>query len=96
MTFNELAAANPCIRFIVDNYDMLCAAHWGKVVMALGASSNEFGPEAYIAKTFDSMIEAMMYTEAIDMSAVPYALKLCDGSEISHELLFSKACKAIN
>lgn len=26
---NELAANNPCIKFIVDNYDMLCRAHPG-------------------------------------------------------------------
>lgn len=28
-SMNELAANNPCIKFIVDNYDMLCRAHPG-------------------------------------------------------------------
>ena len=84
---DELAANNPCIKFIVDNYDMLCIAHPNKTVLVIGSS---------VARTFDSMIDAMMYTRAIDMIDVPYALKECNGSDVYNELLYSVACKTPN
>lgn len=96
----KLAALNPCIKFVIDNYNMLCCAHPGKVVMVM--NSNKLfvditnGPEAYVAKTFDSMIEAMSYTHAMDMGHVPYALIECNGAEISNNLSWSVGCTEQN
>lgn len=100
MTLADLAANNPCIKFIVDNYDMLCIAHPGKVVMSM--NSNEQlrhitkSPEGYVAKVFDSMIEAMSYTRAMDMGHVPYALIECNGDDIAKSLLWSVGCTERN
>lgn len=93
----DIIANNPCVKFIVDNYEMLCRAHSGRVVMVVnGGVMIEEAPKAYVAKTFGSMIEAMMYTDSMDMGHVPYALKACDGSEVTYELLFSKGCTTAN
>lgn len=96
----ELASLNPCIKFAIDNYDMLCCAHPGKVVMTM--NSNRIfvditdGPEAYVAKVFDSMIEAMSYTRAMDMGRIPYALVECNGTDITKNLLWSTGCREQN
>lgn len=88
-SFDKLADLNPCVAFIVDNYDMLCVAHPGKTVMVMNG-----GPAgAYIAKIFDSMFQAMFFTQSMKMGHVPYALKSCDGSPVELELLFSFGCK---
>lgn len=93
----DLAANNPCVKFIVDNYEMLCIAHPGKVVMAMNANKPIMelikGPEAYVAKVFDSMIEAMSYTRALVMGHVPYALVECDGTDIAKSLMWSIGCR---
>lgn len=96
----ELGALNPCVQFVLDNYDMLCIAHPDKVVMTM--NSNKLfvdmteGPVAYVAKVFDSMIEAMSYTRAVDMGHVPYALVKCDGYDIARNLLWSVGCRKQN
>lgn len=96
----NLAAMNPCIKFIIDNYDMLCCAHPGKVVMTM--NSNEMfleithAPNAYVAKVFDSIIDAMSYTRAMDMGHVPYAMIKCDGNDIAKSLLWSVGCREQN
>lgn len=93
----ELAALNPCIKFIIDNYDMLCCVYPGKVVMTM--NSNKMfvdiakGPEAYVAKVFDSMVAAMSYTHSMEMGHVPYALIECNGAEISNNISWSIGCK---
>lgn len=93
----KIAELNPCVKFIIDNYDMLCCAHGGKVVMVM--NSNEYyvrlvnGPAAYVARIFDSMIEAMRYTHAMNMGHVPYALKECDGDDVMRGLTWSIGCK---
>jgi len=83
----ELATLNPCIKFIVDNYDLLCLAHPNKTVLVV---------DSQVVRTFPSMVEAMMFTAAIGMESVPYALKQCDGSDVAVQLIFSKACKIPN
>lgn len=83
----QLADLNPCIRFIIDNFDALCLAHYGKCVLVV---------DERVFKVFDSMVEAMMYTDAIDMSSVPYALKVCDGREPYDNLTYSVACQSPN
>lgn len=93
MSIEEIAAANPCVRFIVDNYEMLCRVHGGKVVLVLNKERPACGPDAYVAGTFQSMISALAYTEAIDMREVPYALKQCDGEDPYSSLVYSNACK---
>lgn len=81
---DRLADLNPCIRFVIDNYDALCLAHPGKTVLVVGKC---------VFKAFPSMVEAMMYTDAIDMRSVPYALKECDGGDACSNLVYSMACK---
>lgn len=80
----ELARLNPCIRFILDNYDMLCIAHPNKVVLVV---------DEYVARTFDSMFDAMRFTRAVDMINVPYAMKECNGTDPESNLIYSVACK---
>lgn len=92
----EIARLNPCVRFILDNYDMLCIAHPGKVVMTLNSAYPQLMPEAYVAKTFDSMVEAMQYADFIDMSEVPYALKECNGGRPDEMLIISNKCQHRN
>lgn len=95
--FEKLAELNPCVKFVIDNYDMLCCAHSDKVVMVM--NGNEFcvdgaqAPSAYVAKVFGSMTEAMLYTDALDMGHVPYVLKACDGLDVTKDFLFSVGCK---
>lgn len=93
----KLAAHNPCIKFIVDNYDMLCLSHPGKVVMTMNSDEALRNitrcPEGYVAKVFDSMIEAMSYTRSMDMGHVPYALIECNGYDIVQNLSWSIGCK---
>ena len=100
MTIDDIAANNPCVKFIVDNYDMLCIAHPVKVVMTMNIDEQfrhiTKSPEAYVAKVFGSMIEAMSYTRAMDMGHVPYALIECDGSDIAKNLLWSIGCTEQN
>lgn len=86
---DELAANNPCIKFIVDNYDMLCRAHPGKTVLVIDEDN-------CVAKTFDSMVDAMMYTRAVDMIDIPYAMIDCNGADPATTILFSVACKTPN
>lgn len=93
----ELIKNNPCIKFIVDNYGMLRAAHPGKVVMVMNVNEAWVDlvgcPPARVTKVFDSMIAAMQYTDAIDMGHVPYALKECNDGDAMTELIFSVGCK---
>lgn len=97
MTLDYLAANNPCIKFIVDNYQMLCISHPGKVIMTMNCNEHlrhiTPGPEGYVAKVFESMIEAMSYTRAMDMGHVPYALVECNGADIAASLVWSVGCK---
>ena len=90
---DELAALNPCIKFIIDNYGMLCLAHPGKVVMVINSGDVGFGPGARVVKTFDTLIDAMMYVDAVDIRDVPYAIKECVGGEATTNLMFSVGCK---
>lgn len=80
----ELASLNPCVKFILDNYDMLCIAHPGKAVLVVGEA---------VARTFDSLVEAMTYTNRIDMSSVPYAIKECNGGDPTQLLIVSNKCQ---
>ncbi len=89
----RLAEANACVRFVLDNYGMLCAAHRGKVVMVMERQLWAGSPEAYVAKTFATMVDAMMYTHAMDMSHVPYVLKECGGGDAMMNLTYSIGCK---
>lgn len=87
-------ANNPCIKFVVDNFDMLCLAHAGRVVMVMNRKyviGKE--PEAYVAKTFDSLEEAMIYTDALDINHIPFVLKECCGQNPLDRLIFSGGCK---
>ena len=87
---DELAANNPCIKFIVDNYDMLCRAHPGKTVLVIDDDN-------CISKIFASMVDAMMYTSAIRLYTLPYALVDCNGADLgNNNLLFSESCKIPN
>ena len=49
-----------------------------------------------MARTFDSMVDALMFVDAMAMDHVPFALKLCDGSDIDFKLTISKACRTPN
>lgn len=86
---DELAANNPCIKFILDNYVMLCRVHPGKTVMVIDDDNR-------VAKTFDSMVDAMTYTRSIDMTDIPYAMIDCNGADPVTNILFSTACKTQN
>lgn len=81
---DRLADLNPCIRFIVDNYDVLCFAHPDKTVLVIGAQ---------VVRTFTSMTQAMMYTRAVDLYNIPYAMKHCDGSDVYNDLVYSVSCQ---
>ncbi len=83
----ELAKLNPCIKFIIDNYDMLCLAHPGMTVMVV---------DSRVVRTFPSMIDAMMFTEAVGMENVAYAMKECNGSDVCDQLIYSTACQSPN
>lgn len=91
----DLAEKNPCIKFVIDNYDMLCIAHSGKVVMTVNSCLPGIGPEARVAKTFDSIVDAMMYADAIAMDKIPYALKECNGGDAMNNLIYSIGCKGV-
>lgn len=93
MTIEEIAANNPCVRFIIDNYDMLCLVHHGKVVMTVNSGCPGVGPEAHVARTFDSIVDAMMYADAVVMDNVPYALKECNGGDALSNLIYSTGCE---
>lgn len=95
MTIEQLAEKNPCVRFVIDNYDMLCRAHTGKVVMVLDSTIDGIYPDAFVAKTFDTLEDAMIYVDAIDMKDVPYALKECIGGDPKNRLAYSNACKEV-
>lgn len=87
---DELAANNPCIKFIIDNYNMLCRAHPGKTVLVIDDDN-------YVSKIFDSMIDAIMYTHSIRMHDLPYAMANCNGSDLfNNNLVFSDSCKCLS
>ena len=87
---DDLAAANPCIRFLVDNYDMLCRTYPGKTVLVVDSDN-------YVSKTFDSAVEAVMYTHAVMLHVLPFAIATCNGSDLfNNNLIFSDACKTGN
>lgn len=92
MTIEQLAEKNPCVRFVIDNYDMLCRAHHGKVVMVLNSAIDGIYPDAFVAKTFDTLEDAMIYINAIDIKDVPYVLKECNGGDPKNRLVYSNAC----
>lgn len=89
----NLAEKNPCIKFVIDNYGLLCRAHRGKVVLVLENEYDFLPPPAYVSRTFDSMIEAVQLMNALGMANVPYALKECNGGEITQNFFFSPACQ---
>lgn len=89
----DLAEKNPCIKFVIDNYGLLCRAHRGKIVLVLEHEYDFLSVPAYVSRTFDSMIEAVQLMNALRMSNVPYALKECNGGEITDNLFFSPACR---
>lgn len=86
----ELAANNPCIKFIVDNYDMLCRAHPGKTVLVIDDDN-------YVSRTFDSSIEAVMLIHAIGLQDMPFAIAVCNGSDLfNNNLMYSDSCKTLS
>lgn len=97
ITIGKLAALNPCVKFVIDNYAVLCAAHDGKTILVLEAPEPAVRclkcPPAYVAHVFDSMVEAMSYTRALKMEALPYALKECNGGGVEDGLTYSVACR---
>lgn len=100
LTIDKIAAINPCVKFAIDNYPLLCVAHQGKTAMILNNDGLSYActtvPEAYVAKLFDSMIDAMAFTQALDMGHVPYALIDCSGGNIDNSLLWSVGCRVTN
>lgn len=93
---NKVAELNPCVDFIVRNYDLLCVAYPNKVVMVMDWVALAGNTNAYVARTFDSMVDALMFVDAMAMDHVPFALKLCDGSDVDFKLTISKACRTPN
>lgn len=86
----DLAANNPCIKFIVDNYDMLCRAHPGKTVLVIDDDN-------YVSKTFESSVEAVMYTHAVGLHDLPFAIAICNGKDLfNNNLMFSDSCKTLS
>ncbi len=83
----ELANLNPCIKFIIDNYDVLCIAHPNKTVLVVGSQ---------VIRVFPSMTDAMIYTRKVDMKDIPYAIKDCNGSDVWNQLTYSVACQHPN
>lgn len=87
---DELAANNPCIKFIVDNYDMLCRAHPGKTVLVIDDDN-------YVSRTFDSSVEAVKLIHAIGLQDLPFAIATCNGSDLfNNNLMYSDSCKSLS
>lgn len=87
---DELAQNNQCIKFIVDNYGMLCRAHPGKTVLVID-------DDYYVSRTFDSSVEAVMYIHAIGLQDLPFAIAVCNGSDLfNNNLMYSDSCKSLS
>lgn len=66
----DLAEKNANVRFIADNYDVLCRAHRNKAILVM---------DGEVVKVFDNEVEAILFTHKAMMRNSDYAIKRCSG-----------------
>lgn len=69
-SFESLYGKNPNIRFIVDNYDILCHAHRGKTILVM---------DCKVKRVFDNEVDAVSFAHAVKLHGDCYAMKPCIG-----------------